>query len=94
MQQQIREKIKKAIRKDFKNLYQKEYTTNWKEQRFIRDIEIGVMIFNNLEHLLQQQRDEDIKKIEELDCYYVGDSDTPEIDYLKKSDVITTLKKE
>jgi len=40
--------IKKALIKDFNDLYQKEYCTDYKEKRLIRGIEIEIMDFDNL----------------------------------------------
>ena len=41
-------KLKQALVKDYNNLYQKGFTSSWREQRFIRKIEISIMDFNNL----------------------------------------------
>ena len=47
----------KALRKDFKELYVKEYTTGWREQRFIRNIELGIMSLKNTEKYISQELD-------------------------------------
>ena len=41
------EQLRKALRQDFHSLYVKEYSTNWEVERFVRDIELGVMSFEN-----------------------------------------------
>ena len=78
MKTNIEEQIKEAIRKDFHKLYVKQFTTDWREQRFLRDIEIGVMSFDNLTNLLTQQREELIKLIKESTPRYIkgGESRT------------------
>ena len=45
MQREERE----ALKKDFNNLYQKEYTTDFKEKRLIRNTEIDIMSLDNLD---------------------------------------------
>jgi len=52
----IEQKIKEAMRKDFKNLYVKEFTSAWKEHRFIRALEIGVMDIPNLMELFNAKK--------------------------------------
>ena len=54
----IEEQIKEAVRKDFHKLYVKQFTTGWKEQRFLRDIEIGVMSFDSLTNLIQAEKEQ------------------------------------
>lgn len=54
MRKKIESKIKEAIKKDFNILYQKEFTTDWKEQRLVRELEINVMSFPNLLKELEQ----------------------------------------
>lgn len=44
-------KLKKALFKDFENLYQKEYCTDFKEKRLIRSVEIGIMDLTNVKKL-------------------------------------------
>lgn len=46
------EKIKEALKKDFRKLYVKEFTANWKNTRLVREVEIDVMSLVNLEALL------------------------------------------
>jgi len=50
--------IQEALEKDFEKLYVKEYTTGWKEQRYLRNIEIGIMGFDNLERFISQLLEE------------------------------------
>lgn len=40
-------KLREALKKDFKELYVKEYTIGWKEQRFLRNIELNIMSLEN-----------------------------------------------
>ncbi|HQJ73774.1 MAG TPA: hypothetical protein PLW74_02710 [Candidatus Dojkabacteria bacterium] len=40
-------KLREALKKDFKELYVKEYTTGWKEQRFLRNTELNIMSLEN-----------------------------------------------
>ena len=40
---------REALKKDFNNLYQKEYTTDFKEKRLIRNTEIDIMSLDNLD---------------------------------------------
>lgn len=47
-------KLVRALQKDFKELYVKEYTTGWKEERFIRNIELGVMQLKNTEKYIEE----------------------------------------
>jgi hypothetical protein len=50
-------KLVKALKEDYKQLYVKEYTTGWREQRFIRNIELGVMSLKNTEEYIFQELD-------------------------------------
>lgn len=54
--------IQEALEKDFEKLYVKEYTTGWKEQRYLRNIEIGIMGFDNLERFISQLLSESKEK--------------------------------
>jgi len=51
----MKERIKEALKKDFARLYVKEFTTDWEAQRFIRNTEIKVMSFENLEKLIKKE---------------------------------------
>jgi len=53
----LEEKFKTALKKDFDLLYQKEFTTDWKEQRFIRGLEIDAMSFPNLAQIAEEGRE-------------------------------------
>lgn len=44
----------RALQKDFHALYVKEFTMGWKEYRFIRDIELGVMSLENTEKYINK----------------------------------------
>lgn len=48
-------KLREALKKDFKNLYVKEFTTDWQAQRLVRETEIDVMSLNNLLALFERQ---------------------------------------
>ena len=48
------EKFKQALQADFNALYQKEYTADWKEQRLVRNIEIGIMEFKNVKNYIKE----------------------------------------
>jgi len=39
--------LKEALKKDFRKLYVREFTTNWEIQRLLREIEIDVMDLDN-----------------------------------------------
>ncbi|HNR53510.1 MAG TPA: hypothetical protein PKI16_03490 [Candidatus Dojkabacteria bacterium] len=55
--------IQEALEKDFEKLYVKEYTTGWKEQRYLRNIEIGIMGFDNLERFISQLLSERTREV-------------------------------
>ena len=57
------EKVKEALKKDFEVLYQKEFTTDWRAQRIIRELEINVMGLTNLEKAISQSVLEEREKI-------------------------------
>lgn len=46
--------IKEALKKDFRNLYVKDFTTDWEAQRLVRETEIDVMSFKNLDTLIHK----------------------------------------
>lgn len=48
-------KLVEALRKDYKELYVKEYTTGWREQRLLRNIELGIMSLRNTEKYISQE---------------------------------------
>ena len=50
----IKEKLVEALRKDFHELYVKEYTTDWQVKRLVRDIELGIMPLTNTLALLNK----------------------------------------
>lgn len=47
------EQLRRALKKDFAELYVEKFTTDWKVQRFFRDIEIGLMPFENTMKLIK-----------------------------------------
>ena len=50
------DKLRKALRKDFKELYSKGYTIDYKTKRLLIDIEIGIMRLNNTMKLLEETK--------------------------------------
>ena len=56
------EKVKDAMKKDFNVLYQKEFTTDWEAQRFVRGLQIDVMGVDNLATLLQESNEEAVRE--------------------------------
>jgi len=40
-------KLREALKKDFRKLYVKEYTTTWEVERLIRGLEIDAMSLKN-----------------------------------------------
>jgi hypothetical protein len=46
--------IKGALKKDFNELYVKEYSTAWEVERMVRGIEIDLMSFKNLMGLVSR----------------------------------------
>ena len=62
---------REALKKDFNNLYQKEYTTDFKEKRLIRNTEIDIMSLDNLDqhtaNVWKAAQEASQKRIEELE---------------------------
>ena len=60
-----REEIREALKRDFRKLYVKEFTTNWETVRLIREVEIDVMSLDNLYALLPkpQQPEQEVCQI-------------------------------
>ena len=48
------DKLKRALIKDFNELYVKEFTMDWKVQRILRGLEIKVMGLPNTEKLISE----------------------------------------
>ena len=46
--------IKTALKKDFDDLYQKQYCTDFEAKRLVVGIEIGIMDFDHTKKLLQK----------------------------------------
>lgn len=42
------QRVKQALLKDFKELLQPEFTTNWKSERFLIEMYLSVMRLDNL----------------------------------------------
>lgn len=68
MSQDTNTELKEALKKDFRGLLVKEFTTDWQIQRLKIEIDIDVMSFDNLEALFKSQNrallDELLKKTE------------------------------
>lgn len=54
----IEDKIKKALIKDFKNLFVMEFSTNWRAERIKAELEIGVMSLDNIEAVIAESNRE------------------------------------
>lgn len=52
-EQELDKKLREALKADFDNLYVKEFTTDWKNQRLFRNIEIGIMDLKNTLKLIK-----------------------------------------
>ena len=62
--------LREALKKDFKRLYVKQFTTDWEAQRLIRNVEIDVMSLDNLKALLATHTNEVLDKVlSELRAY-------------------------
>lgn len=61
------DKLRKALNKDFEELYVKEFTADWEIQRLLRSIEINLMSFDNLRQLIYSS---EIKKRKEIASAY------------------------
>lgn len=64
------EELRNALKRDWRTLYVKEFTTNWREQRLIRETEIDVM---SLENLLALIKEECRKETESLRIRYAAE---------------------
>lgn len=56
-------KLVRALQKDFETLYVKEFTTAWKENRLIRNIELGIMRLENTEKYIATQNTALLKEV-------------------------------
>ena len=54
MDEDILLKLKEAVKKDFHVLYVPEFTASYKADRLIRNIEINIMGFPNLELFIEK----------------------------------------
>ena len=68
-------KLVRALQKDFETLYVKEFTTAWKENRLIRNIELGIMRLENTEKYIATQNTALLKELlgelpEEIDMMH------------------------
>jgi len=46
--------LKEALKKDFRKLYVRKYTTDWEIQRILRETEIDVMYLDNTLALFEE----------------------------------------
>lgn len=65
-QDQMKEKIKKALKKDFRKLYVKGFSTNWEAERMVIESKIDVMRLEALMELFQSEMEEMIGEDENL----------------------------
>lgn len=60
-------KLKQALKDDFKKLYQPQFTTTWEAERLVRETEIDVMELQAIEAYIAEQtrlaRIDEIKKL-------------------------------
>lgn len=71
-------KLREALKRDFHKLYVKQFSTSWEAERFVRDTEIEIMSFDNLEKLLsahtkQAQLDLLDELEEDYETVYIAD---------------------
>lgn len=57
-------KLVRALQKDFTELYQKEYTTEYKTKRMLINIELGIMRLDNLEkYIINRWCDQELRRV-------------------------------
>jgi hypothetical protein len=72
------DELRKSLKEDYKALLVKEFTADWKMQRLLRDLEIDVMDFDNLQDLIATKEAEAYKRgyikggIDGINGIYVG----------------------
>ena len=76
-------KLVRALQADFKELYQKEFTTDYKAKRLIRNIELGIMRLENTEKYIATQNTALLKEVADK---VIGKDEVLGADGLRKSD--------
>lgn len=89
---QMEEEIKQILLKYFNTIYFQEYTTDWKTQRFIRELEICVM-GDNILSLFTHQQDELREKVNWIKKYKPMGVLT-NMDYVNLDDVLKLLNED
>lgn len=52
-----KDKFRKALYEDFRTLYVPGFTTTWKEERMVRELEIDIMLFDHVRDYIRQVSD-------------------------------------
>lgn len=60
------EELREALKKDYRVLYVKQFTTDWEAQRLIRELEIDIMSLENLQSLIQTEIAEAERRASEI----------------------------
>ena len=53
--------LKEALKKDFRKLYVKEFSTQWEAERLVREVEIDIMDLSNTLALIDDLRKQGIE---------------------------------
>ena len=56
MKELTEKQIRETLKKDFRELYVKEYSTTWEIERMVRETEIDIMPLKNLMKLFNENR--------------------------------------
>jgi len=73
--------LREALKKDFRKLYVKEYTTTWEAERIVRELEIDIMSLDNTlaslptEEEIRKQVAEEIKNWGNKTCPHIMDGE-------------------
>ena len=82
------DEIRKALRNDFKNLYMPGYTIDYKTQRMLRNIEIGIMRLEAIQYLIDRKtveaRIDELKRTAVNPYYPGGPSKEDAVVYVKQ----------
>ena len=70
------DKIREALKKDWRKLYVKEFTTDWAVQRLIRETEIDVMSLEAIQDLITEARKQAASDIFSLAHKYAQDDES------------------
>lgn len=66
-------KLVRALQKDFNALYVSQFTTAWKENRLIRNMELGIMSLDNLEAYINSQLRATLERLKDKSKSYTVD---------------------